>query len=55
MDVEHAHALKERDPAVQAGVFRLRQMPWMVPAGATHFPPTRFPRSVADVSGHGRL
>jgi hypothetical protein len=41
--------LKEADAAVQAGVFSVRVLPWMVPAGAVTFSPTRFPRSIADV------
>jgi uncharacterized protein YciI len=44
-------ALKEADPAVQAGRFDVVVMPWQVPAGAIHFTPTRFPHSVADVMG----
>jgi uncharacterized protein YciI len=46
--VAEARALEERDPAVIAGKFRLVVLPWMVPAGAMSFSPTRFPRSVAD-------
>jgi uncharacterized protein len=47
-DVDETRALAERDPAVQAGVFELEVLPWMMPAGALHFSPTRFPRSSAD-------
>ena len=50
VDVEQARALKESDPAVQAGRFSVHVMPWMVPAGAISFAPTRFPRSVADAT-----
>ena len=46
---DEALRLKGSDPAVQAGVFELIAMPWRMPAGALHFTPTRFPRSVADV------
>lgn len=49
MPPERALELKSADPAVVAGRFRLRVMPWQVPAGAVHFTPTRFPHSVADV------
>ena len=49
VDAERARALKEADPAVQAGVFLVRAIPWTVPAGAMHFTPTRVPRSVAEV------
>ena len=51
VDVEQARALKESDPAVQAGRFSVHVMPWMVPAGAMSFTPTRFPRSIADATG----
>ena len=50
VDVERARALKEADPAVQAGIFRLKIMPWMVPAGALRHSPTRFPHSIADAA-----
>ena len=46
---EEALRLKREDPAVQAGVFDLVAMPWMLPAGAMHFTPTTFPRSTGDV------
>jgi uncharacterized protein YciI len=49
-DVEEARRLKESDPAVQAGRFSVEVMPWTVPAGAMSFAPTRFPRSVAEVT-----
>ena len=49
-DVEEARRLKESDPAVQAGRFSVRVMPWTVPAGAVTFSPTRFPRSVAEAT-----
>jgi hypothetical protein len=48
VDVEEARRLKESDPAVQAGRFLVRVMPWTVPAGAMSFAPTRFPHSVAE-------
>ncbi|HET8961192.1 YciI family protein [Nocardioides sp.] len=46
---EEALRLKGEDPAVQAGVFELEAMPWMLPAGAMHFTTTTFPRSTDDV------
>jgi uncharacterized protein YciI len=46
--VDEARALKEQDPAVKAGRYSVHVMPWMLPAGAVHFTPTRFPRSVAE-------
>jgi hypothetical protein len=45
---EEAQALKEADPAVQAGVFRVVTLLWMVPAGAMAFSQTHFPRSAAE-------
>jgi uncharacterized protein YciI len=47
--VDEVRALKEQDPAVQAGRFDLVVMPWQVPAGAVHFEQTRFPHSIKDV------
>jgi uncharacterized protein YciI len=46
--VEEARALKEQDPAVKAGRFAVHVMEWRLPAGAVHFTPTRFPRSIAE-------
>jgi uncharacterized protein len=46
---EEALRLKSEDPAVRAGVFELVALPWMFPAGALHFSPTTFPRSLDDV------
>jgi uncharacterized protein len=45
---DEALRLKGEDPAVRAGVFELVAMPWMLPAGAMHFTPTKFPRSTED-------
>jgi uncharacterized protein YciI len=50
VDPERARELKEADPAVRAGRYRVTIMPWMVPAGAMSFAPARFPRSMAEVS-----
>jgi uncharacterized protein len=49
VDPERARELKESDPAVQAGIFLLRVMPWMFPAGLVRFTPGRLPRSMAEV------
>jgi len=53
MSVDPATALelKSADPAVRAGRFTIEVMPWMVPGGAIHATPTRFPRSIADATG----
>jgi uncharacterized protein len=48
---EEARKLKEQDPAVRAGRFSVKVLPWLVPGGAISFSSTRFPRSVADVEG----
>jgi len=47
---EKARELKAQDPAVVAGRLSIKVIPWRVPRGAAHFTPTRFPRSIADVS-----
>lgn len=49
--VDEARRLKEADEAVRAGVFSVRALPWMVPAGALSFTRTFFPRSMRDVTG----
>lgn len=51
VDVERARELAEADPAVRAGKFTVRILPWMVPAGAVLGGQTRFPKSAADVRG----
>ena len=51
VDPEQARALKEADPAVRAGRYSVKAVPWMVPAGAMTFSAAHFPRSVAEVSG----
>jgi uncharacterized protein YciI len=47
--VEEARTLAEADPAVVAGRFSVTVLPWMIPAGAMHFQPARFPHSAAEV------
>jgi uncharacterized protein YciI len=49
VDPERARELKEADPAVRAGRFSVKAMPWIVPRGAMTFSPTQFPRSLDDV------
>ena len=51
VEPEQAIALKEADPAVRAGRYRIEVYPWMVPAGAMAFAPARFPRSMAEAGG----
>jgi uncharacterized protein len=48
--IDETRALAEKDPAVEAGVFELEVLPWMMPAGALHFSQTRFPHSSAEAS-----
>jgi uncharacterized protein YciI len=49
VDADEARRLTEADPAVVAGRFRVVVTPWLVPAGAVTFTPTRFPRSIDEV------
>jgi uncharacterized protein YciI len=51
VDPERARELKEQDPAVRAGLYRVECMPWMVPAGAVRFAGARFPRSMSEAAG----
>jgi uncharacterized protein len=51
VDPERARVLKEADPAVRAGLFRVECLPWLVPAGAVSFTATQFPRSMAEAAG----
>jgi uncharacterized protein YciI len=51
VEPEQARALDEQDPAIRAGRFSIKVLPWMVPAGAMTFAPTRFPRSAAEAMG----
>jgi uncharacterized protein len=48
---DEARRLTEQDPAVRAGRFALKVMPWMVPGGAISFSSTRFPHSIAEAQG----
>jgi uncharacterized protein len=46
---EEVRKFADQDPAVLAGRFTHRLLPWMVPVGAVSFAHTRFPRSMAEV------
>lgn len=48
---EQARDLKEQDPAVRAGRFRVVVLPWLVPGGAVSFAHAHFPRSMAEAQG----
>jgi uncharacterized protein YciI len=51
VDPDTARALEAEDPAVRAGLFTIETHAWMVPRGAMHFTPTRFPHSQAEAAG----
>jgi uncharacterized protein YciI len=51
VDPDRARELKEADPAVRAGIYSIKAIPWIVPAGALRFTPAHFPRSIAEVGG----
>ncbi|MGI8552206.1 MAG: YciI family protein [Dehalococcoidia bacterium] len=51
---EQARVLKEADPAVRAGRYSVKVLPWAVPGGAITFSPAHFPRSVAEARGTAR-
>ena len=49
VEPERARALKEQDPAVIAGRFSVKVIPWTVPRGAMNFSRAHFPRSVSEL------
>jgi uncharacterized protein YciI len=51
VDPEQAQALKEDDPAVKAGVYRIETYRWVMPAGLISFSPGRLPRSMRETQG----
>jgi uncharacterized protein YciI len=51
VEPDRARELKEADPAVRAGRFSVKVIPWIVPRGAVSFSLTRFPRSMSEVAG----
>ena len=51
VDVAKALELTGQDPAVRAGKFLVKAMPWMVPAGAIVAGESRFPRTIAEATG----
>jgi uncharacterized protein YciI len=48
VDRQRALELKLADPAVQAGVYTVKAIPWMLPSGLIAFSKGRLPRSVAE-------
>lgn len=51
VDPERVQALRAADPAVRAGRLSSIAVRWMVPGETVSFSPTRFPRSVGQVTG----
>jgi uncharacterized protein YciI len=51
VEPERALELKTADPAVRAGLYTVKAVEWMLPAGLISFTPGFMPRSVADVTG----
>ncbi|TME70137.1 MAG: hypothetical protein E6I50_04920 [Chloroflexi bacterium] len=47
VDLERASQLKEQDPAVRRGRFRIEVFPWILPAGLVTFSAGHLPRSMA--------
>ncbi len=48
---ERAQELEDKDPAVRAGLYSIKAIPWMLPGGLITFSPGRLPRSVAEAAG----
>lgn len=51
VDPERALELKQQDPAVRAGKYRIEVYPWILPAGLITFSHGRLPRSMAETTG----
>ena len=51
VDPDRARELNEADPAVRAGIYSIKAIPWLVPGGAMRFTPAHFPRSMAEAGG----
>jgi uncharacterized protein len=49
-DPERAAALFADDPAVRAGWFAVKTVPWLAPRGAVALTDARFPRSSAEAA-----
>jgi uncharacterized protein YciI len=48
VDPDRALELKHADPAVKAGVYGVKAIPWTLPSGLVSFSKARIPRSVAE-------
>jgi uncharacterized protein YciI len=51
VDLERAREIKESDPAVLAGLYRIEVHPWILPSGLIAFSHGRLPRSMSEASG----
>jgi uncharacterized protein YciI len=51
VDAARALVLKYQDPAVRAGKFVVKTVPWLVPAGASRAGEANFPRTIAEATG----
>jgi uncharacterized protein len=49
-DAERAEALFSDDPAVKAGWFTVKTVPWLAPRGAVALTEAPFPRSAAEAA-----
>jgi uncharacterized protein YciI len=50
VEPEKTRPLEEQDPAVKAGRFSVKVLPWIVPRDVIHFSGTRFPRTIAEAT-----
>ena len=48
VDPQRALEMKQADPAVRAGVYTIKAIPWMLPADLISFAKVRLPRSLAE-------
>jgi uncharacterized protein YciI len=51
VDPDRARELKERDPAVKAGRYRIEAYSWIMPAGLMSFAAGHLPRSMREAKG----
>ena len=51
VDMATALELENQDPAVRAGKFTVKAIPWMVPGGALVRGEAHFPRTIAEATG----
>jgi uncharacterized protein len=51
VEPDRAQELKENDPAVQAGLYRIETYRWILPAGLVTFTSAHLPRSMREAQG----